>query len=622
MNIQVEELGFGQVQLMVEPDPAQVEQAKKKVAQKYRRQVKIRGFRPGKAPLYMVMRALGNQQLMEEAVQLIAQDVLNQALIESQMSVYSYDELHSEITQYDPLVFSFTFPRNPVVKLGDLKWIKVRKNEVSVSEKQVDRTLEEVRRRFMSWESVTGPAAYGDQATFDLRIESSDGTTVVNEVGRKLHMTPPKNDEEISETINLSPYLVGMTVDQISEFPLQYPNDWGNGEFAGQTMLYHIVLQDLKRAQLPELNDELAQSVMNVPTLAVWRERIHANLLTQARSNEVNRINLVILNELVDESEIEYPQLMLKNEIQQRIANLEQHWLTRGTTLTQVLENEGKTLEELEDDLRDETEDDLRRMLVLGEYVAVNDIKVTAEEIEREFKRVLRPYAQDPNIDPAALREDPTFLQQLANQIVTRKGLRHLYTTVMGEEPPVLFEEDEIEEASDSFLPAESEEVTESGAATEEVTESEGGTDIPIESQKVSDTPAATESQEVTESEGGTDIPIESDTPAATENEEVTKSEGVTDIPIESEEVSDTPPATESEEVTKSERVTDIPIESEEVSDTPPATESKEVTESEGVTDISIESEEVSDTPPATESEEVTKSQELTDNPTESEEVT
>ncbi|MGB0385839.1 MAG: trigger factor, partial [Ardenticatenaceae bacterium] len=440
MNIHVEELGYGQVQLTVEVEAAQVEKAKRKVAQKYRRQVKIRGFRPGKAPLNMVLQVLAQDQVMEEVAKMLVEDVFKEALKETEISVYSYEELQWEVADLDPLTYHFTFPRTSVVKLGDVKYIKVERQEFQVAQQQVNQVLEDMRKNLVIWKPIPGPAYYGDQVVFDLRVDAVDGTTVVNEAGRQIEL---KEVEANSKTINLSPYLVRMGVDEIKEFPLQYPSDWGNKSFAGRTMLYHITLKNIKRSQKPELDDEFAQAVSHFPTLAAWREHIYSTLLAQAKTNEWNRINMALLDGLVDEAEIEYPQVMLRDEIQRRIANLEQQWASRGTTLTEVLKKEDKTKEELEDDLRDDVEDDLRRMLTLSEYVVVHKIAPTPEEIDEEFERHLKPYSADPKSEHAHLLKDPAFMQQIVNQILTRKGLRHLYMSIMGEDPLVIFGDEE-----------------------------------------------------------------------------------------------------------------------------------------------------------------------------------
>lgn len=447
MNINVEELGMCQVQLTVEPEAAQIEQAKKEVAKKYRKQVKIRGFRAGKAPLPMVMRALGEQQLIDEVVKLIAQDVFVQALDQANLQIYSYDDLHSEIATYDPLTYRFTFPCMPIIKLGELKWIQVTPKEVSLSDDQLYRTLADIRRRFATVENITGPAQYGDQAVYDLRIEAQDGTTVADETNRReqLTTTPNESEQDSSTPINLSSYLVGLNVDEPHEFQLIYPKHWGNGQFGGQTMTYHVTLKELKRVVLPELNDEFAQTMAHMPTMDAWQEKMSRDLLAQARRDEINRVNIEILNGLVEESEIEYPQLMLKAQISQHVASLEQQWKNRGTTLAEQLKKEGRTLDELEDDMRDDVEQELLRSLVLNQYVIANEISVTGEELQQEFENVLRPYGPDAGINIEQLQKDENFLFQLQNEVLTRKGLTHIYTTVVGEAPPALYDEDEVE---------------------------------------------------------------------------------------------------------------------------------------------------------------------------------
>ncbi len=449
LNIKVEELGMCQVQLTVEPEATQVEQARKEVAKKYRKQVKIRGFRAGKAPLHMVMRALGPQQLLDEVAQLIIQDVFTQALDQANLDIYSYDDLNTEITHHDPLTYRFTFPSTPTMKLGELKWIKVEPKEATVSDEQLHRRLEDIRLRSATVESIKGPAQYGDQAIYDLRIEAEDGSTVANDKNQMEYLTAtPNNVEETeSQQVNIGSYLVGLSVDEPHEFELIYPEHWADGKFSGQTMTYYINLTDLKRFVLPELNDEFAQKTAQVPTMDIWREKMSLELLAQARRDEFNRVNTEILNALVDESEIEYPQVMLKHQIRDYIANLEQQWKNRGSTLAEALQRDGKTLDELEDDMRDDAERDLLRSLVLNQYIMDNQISLTNEELEFEFENLLKAYGPESGLNIEQLQKDQNFLMRFSNEIVSRKGLAHLYTTVIGHEPPALYDEVAAENA-------------------------------------------------------------------------------------------------------------------------------------------------------------------------------
>lgn len=453
MKIQTEELGNCLVELTVEVDPARIEQAKRQVAKKYTRQVNVRGFRRGKAPYSMVIRALGEKRVLEEALPVIAQNALDEGLKESGLTAYSLDDLEADMVKRDPLTYCFTFSTTPKVKLGDLKWIKVEENEVTVSEKEIDQALQDLRQNRVVWKFSDGPAEYGDIAVYDLRMELM-GETVVNETENQVQLRPRENLDLMAtdnKQIQLGPYLIGMTPGQEETYPILYPHNWGNKKFAGRTVNYHITLRSLERQILPPLNDEFAQSVGNFETLQDLRLQIHKNLTTQAKNKEFNRVTREILDGLVDESEVEFPQLMLKQEIQFRLQDRKRQLESQKIEYANWLESIGKTEEELEDDLRDEVEEDLRRSLVLTEYVHANQIEVKPEEVEIELKLIALSYGNQAEIRRQQLRQQPAFMEQLVRQIQGRKGNMLLYTVVTGKEAPPLYPElEEVAVANES----------------------------------------------------------------------------------------------------------------------------------------------------------------------------
>lgn len=443
MKIQTEELGNCLVQLTVEVEPALIEQAKRQVAKKYARQVNVRGFRRGKAPYSMVIHSLGEQKVLEEALPIIAQNALEDGVKESGLTVYSLDDLEADVVTPDPLTYSFIFSTPSQVKLGDLKWIKVEENQITVSEQEVDQALEELRQSRVVWQFSDGLAEYGDIAVYDLRMELM-GETVANETENKVQLRPKDNLEVMvtdNKNIELEQYLIGMTPGQEERYPILYPMDWGNKKFAGRTVDYHIKLRSLERKILPELNDEFAQSVGKFESMPVLREHIYNNLSTQAKNKEFNRVTREILDGLVDESEVEFPQLMLKQEIQFRLQERKRQLESQKVEYADWLESIGKTEEEVEDDLRDEAEEDLRRSLVLTEYVHANQIEVKPEEVELELNLISLSYRNQAEVRRKQLRQQPGFMDQLARQVLGRKGNLHLYAAVIGKDSPPLYPE-------------------------------------------------------------------------------------------------------------------------------------------------------------------------------------
>ncbi|MDQ4076783.1 MAG: trigger factor [Chloroflexota bacterium] len=456
MKVQKEDLGNCQVQLTVEVDEARVEQAMRAAAKKVGRDVNIPGFRRGKAPYHLVVQAVGERALMQEAIEELLPDVLGEALDEAEVEPYRPFPIEPHLEDTSPLTFRFVVPTEPVVKLGDPSYISLDPKEVAVEQEQVDEVLENLRRQRATLEPSLGPAEYGDQVTIDLVGQMMDGTTLEEQEGVEVTLVDRRTlEEEEGEAEprpepDLRDEMVGMMVNQVKEVPVVYPAEWPEARLRNRTVLYKITLLDLKKRREPELDDEFAQEVGDFGTLEELRERIRTSLTAEAEDEEFGRQIEAALDGLVDESELLYPDFMVEYEVGRRIESIERQLKPYKITLDQYLESIEQTREELEDDLWDAAEEFVRRSLVLSEYVRQHDITVTEEEVERELALILSAYDPD---TARSLREriqaNEEDMDQVRGRLLTRKALYELHHEVTGEEKPPLFpevEEEEVEE--------------------------------------------------------------------------------------------------------------------------------------------------------------------------------
>lgn len=464
MNVQKEDLGNCQVQLTVTVDDERVQAQMKKSARKLAKELRVPGFRPGKAPYHILVNYVGERAILEEAVEDLLPEVLEEAVTETETQIWRVDDIEPAIDSLEPLVLRFLIPTPPEVELGDVTAIEVPEESPSVEEEAVANVLEELRESRATWVPTVGPAEYGDMITLDLRGELVDGTTVVDLKGFEGVLTEqpkPDGEEETSSEIlipgqepgkatktpDLAAQLHGMMVNQVKEFNLAYPEDYPDQKMAGRTVLYRATLLDLKKKVLPELDDELAQSLGEFDDLEALRERIRSNLLAEAEYEAHNRYALAVLDELAEKSEIRYPPAMLKHQVEEFKADLEMRVARLGYTLETYLEEIGKTRDELEDEYTERAERFLRRSLTLTEYISNRGIDVTQEEIDREIELTVAPYGDRASVLRERITSDERALADLVNGLITRKAINKLIAEVSGKPEAPLFPVDEEEEA-------------------------------------------------------------------------------------------------------------------------------------------------------------------------------
>ena len=162
-----------QVKLTVEVEPKPFEDAKQRAARKLARQVKIPGFRPGKAPYPVIVRHLGEAAILEEAIEILVDDIYPQAIKEAEIVPYGPGALE-KIVQMDPPVFEFVVPLKAVVEVGDYLSIRLPYDLPEITDDKVEEIITSLQDRQALIEPVERPAHEGDLLRVQVEI-AADG---------------------------------------------------------------------------------------------------------------------------------------------------------------------------------------------------------------------------------------------------------------------------------------------------------------------------------------------------------------------------------------------------------------------------------------------------------------
>lgn len=462
MDIQKETLEDSVVKLIVTVDDERIESAKKQAARSLSREVNIPGFRKGKAPYSMIARYVGEQTLLQEAVETMAPDIITEAIEEADIEVWSYEDIEPNIANLDPLTFEILVPTVPRVELGDVNEIDVERDEIDIDEEEVEETVQALREQQATWMPATGPAEYGDRVSLDLEGARLDGEVVVQMEGEEIQLQRMFEDEEddaASEIVlpgqqegveehrpDIMAKLKGMKVNETREFSLQYPDDWGNERMAGRTVMYTATLLDLKKQVLPELDTEFAQNVGDFEDMDDLRDQLRENIRAEAEQEQEEQFIMAILDQLVELSDISYPPAMLERMVESRIEETKQQFRMYGLTFEQFLQMNEQTEEEFKEDIRDSVRDDIARGLVISEYGRTHDITISDDELQREIGLVRARLSRQGQEE--SIVEDEEVQEQIAERLLSRKILNKLRADVTGEPEEPLFpvEEEDVRE--------------------------------------------------------------------------------------------------------------------------------------------------------------------------------
>lgn len=407
-----------QVELSIELDDAQVQDTLRRAAHAVSRRTKIPGFRPGRAPYRIVAAMVGKDIVLKEAVQRLTPVVYKQALEETGIEPLAQPQL--EVVEQDPLTLRTVVPLKPVVELGDYRSVRVTKEEVSVSDDDVDAALHSLQDQAAQWVPVDRPAALGDQVTLDIAVTSGDETlleapaeTLV--LSQELNDWPPGFAAEIT----------GLPAGESTEFDLTYPSDFSDDELAGRQVTFSVVVHTVREQETPELDDEFARTVSEEDTLEALRERLREQLLTRRQAAAEQDFTQQVLEAALAVTTVKFPPLIVEAQIDDMLAAEERQLARQNISLDQYLNMLRTTRERYRQQLRPTAEARVRHQLLLAEIVRAEGIEVPDDEIDEEIERLAQGAGDQADAVRESLSSDEAR-ESLRSRLLGQRALDHL----------------------------------------------------------------------------------------------------------------------------------------------------------------------------------------------------
>ena len=369
MKVETERLENCQMALTIEVDEKRAKRALRSVARRISRQAKIPGFRPGKAPYNVVARYFGKEALFQEVLNELGDAVYEEAIKEAGFEPFG----QAQFTDYEtnPLVLKMVVPLAPVVELGNYRQMRLEPEEATTGEEEINEALKSIQEQNAFWEPVKRPARWGDLAIVDIEGTVKEETVASNKGWELLLDTDspqplPGFNEEI----------LGMTVNEQREFTLTYPEEPENDYLAGQPAHFTVHLRDLKEKAAPDIDDDLARTVGSYETLEDLRAELRRQLQDKAEQFFSNRA----LTALVERSEIEFPPMMLEEEIDDWLKELDLNLRQQNLNLENYLKMKKLTEEEFRQEVSPQIEERLKRSLALGKLAELEGLDIESDE--------------------------------------------------------------------------------------------------------------------------------------------------------------------------------------------------------------------------------------------------
>jgi len=397
----VEELSPTRVRLTVEVPFDELKTSLDHAYREVGRQVRIPGFRPGHVPRQVLDMRVGRGAVLEHAINEAVPDLYAKAVREAQVVALGQPEV--EITKLDDgaeMAFTAEVDIRPAFELPDIEQLSVMVDDADVDVDQVEEYLKALRERFASLRSVDRPVETGDYVSIDLSAQV-DGEDVADAQASGISY------EVGSGTIldGLDEALVGMSADETATFS----SELAGGEHAGTDADVTVTVRSVKMKDLPELDDDFAQSASEYNTVGELRSNTRKQMEAMRKAGQAGQARDRAIEALLERIDMPLPEALVDHEIEHRHESLDEELERAGLTLEDYLSGRDVSQEDLDSEIGDEVRRSVKARFILDQF-AENE-ELTAEQ--GELARYVTQLAYQQGVSPDTLAAQLTNSGQL-----------------------------------------------------------------------------------------------------------------------------------------------------------------------------------------------------------------
>ncbi|MCL2382607.1 MAG: trigger factor [Oscillospiraceae bacterium] len=424
MSLKVEKTdNTNEVKLEFTVEAEKFEKAIKNVYTQNAKYFNIPGFRKGKAPYQMVEKTYGVEVFYEDAFNEVASEVYDAGIKEKELDVVSKPEI--DIVQMEKgkeLIFTAIVQTKPEVKLGKYKGVEIKKIEYKVTDEDVEKELTSMTEKNARLVPITDEAVIdGDITVIDFEGfvdgEAFDGGKAEGHeltIGSKSFI--PGFEDQI----------IGMKVEEEKDINVKFPDEYFSDDLAGKDALFKVKLHEVKRKEMPEINDELAKDVSEFDTLEELKTSIKEKQEKANESKAKHETENEAINAVCEVTEIDIPSGMIELEIDNMLKDMEGRLRYQGMSMEQYLQMVGKTVEDFRTENKETAEKSVKTRLVIEAVAKDANIEVSEEEISEKIKEMAEMYGKQED----EVKDNPELIKYVTDSLKAEKTVAFIVENV------------------------------------------------------------------------------------------------------------------------------------------------------------------------------------------------
>lgn len=415
------------VTLTIEVEAAEVNKAVEQACKRLANRVSIPGFRKGKAPRMIVERHVGKDAVLQEAFDIVAPKALSKAFDEQKIDPVTRPSVDIEtLEEGKDLVFKATVTPRPEVKLGDYKGLNVPKNEVNITDEDVEKQLKTFQDR--QGKLVDAPEGAevkdGDFTTLDFK-GFVDGEAFDGGEGKDYPLQIGSN----SFIPGFEDQLVGAKIGEERDVNVKFPEEYHAKELAGKDATFKCTIRSIKTKELPAIDDELAKKVSKFETLDELKADIRKNLEENAERTAENDQKSAAIEMATNNITVDIPAVMIDNRVTAMIQEMAMRLEQQGMKLEQYLQYAGTDIAKLREQYRETAEKNVKTDLMLEEVAKAEDIKVEAKDLDEEVAAMAAAYGATPQQVQKIIKEQGR-IGDLAASVLRKKTAQFIIDNI------------------------------------------------------------------------------------------------------------------------------------------------------------------------------------------------
>ena len=426
MQVKNVEKKGNQATIVVEIDKELMETGINKAYTKARKSIMIPGFRKGKAPRKMIEAMYGTHVFYEDGLEEIFPEVYDFAVAKQEgfKAIGRPSLTDMQISDDNIVTLTITTDVYPEVTLGQYKGLEVEKTEPTVTDEQIQAELDNMAKNVASTENVDRPAEMGDTANIDFEgfdngvpFDGGKGENFDLKLGSGSFV--PGFEEQI----------VGMSAGEEKDIDITFPQDY-HKELAGKAVVFHVKVNKITVTIVPAQDDEFAKDVSEFDTLEALKADIRAKALEKAQKQADSAFENVAVEKAAENTTVDMPNALVEKELDIQMERFGYQLQMSGYSMEQYAKMMGGDVNTMRNAFRPTAEKQAKISVTLEKIAEVENLTVTAEDIEEEFQSMAKQYEMEED-----KIKEMVPMDELTESLKTRKAVKLIVDSAVAVAP-------------------------------------------------------------------------------------------------------------------------------------------------------------------------------------------